>query len=128
VMLSNGTLNNFDTKLKTETDTPTAANSTDPTPEQKQVILYSMDGKYDTNIAHKNDCPKSEPKQKYLNGQQRQCQPTTQSGQSLLSFCKTTDPIVTLNLIKLEKKRPFCKTISIVTLNLIKQYFKFKCL
>jgi hypothetical protein len=35
VMLSNGTLNNFDTKLKTETDTPTAANSTDPTPENQ---------------------------------------------------------------------------------------------
>jgi hypothetical protein len=75
-MLRNETLHNFDTKLKTETDTPTAANSTNPTPEnntkkkkssstveqvnffstcakQKQVILYSMDGKYDTNIDHK---------------------------------------------------------------------------
>lgn len=31
VMLSNGTLNNFEIKLNTETDTPTAANSTDPT-------------------------------------------------------------------------------------------------
>jgi hypothetical protein len=116
VMFSNGTLNNFDTKLKTETDTPTAANSTDPTPEQKQVILYSMDGKYDTNIAHKNDCPKSEPKQKYLNGQQRQCQPTTQSGQSLLSFCKTTDPIVNLNLIKLKRKGHFVKRYQLLSL------------
>ena len=30
-MLSKGTLNNFETRLNTETDTPTAANSTDPT-------------------------------------------------------------------------------------------------
>lgn len=31
VILSKGTLNNLETRLKTETDTPTAANSTDPT-------------------------------------------------------------------------------------------------
>lgn len=30
VTLSNGTLNSFETKLNTETETPTAANSTDP--------------------------------------------------------------------------------------------------
>lgn len=31
VIFSKGTLNNFDTKLNTEADTPTAANSVDPT-------------------------------------------------------------------------------------------------
>lgn len=31
VTLSNGTLNNLDTRLNTEADIPTAANSTDPT-------------------------------------------------------------------------------------------------
>ena len=36
-MLSNGTLNNFDTRLNTETDTPTAANSTDPNEKQKKT-------------------------------------------------------------------------------------------
>lgn len=45
VMLSNGTLNSFDTRLNTETETPTAANSTDPT-QQISKSIYNNEPTY----------------------------------------------------------------------------------
>lgn len=42
VTLSKGTLNNFDTKLNTDTDTPTAANSTDPAVSQRKKLNFSI--------------------------------------------------------------------------------------